>query len=242
MTETRVHPRGGRMKMPRSRGATSGFLLILLGLWGALIPFLGPYFDFAFTPDQPWTWTTGRGWLEVLPGAVTVLGGLLLLMSKNRATAQLGGWLAVAGGAWFIVGRLLAGPLGIGDAGTPAAATEGKRVVLELVYFYGLGALIVFLGAAALGRTSVRSVRDITWEERPATAPAAAAAPATAPATGSTAPSTGANAPATGEPMPATAEQRTEVIGPTAEAQPRRRSWRDKLRGGGNRGDRLARH
>ena len=68
MSDTRVHADGGRLQMPRSRGAASGFLLVLLGIWGALIPFVGPYFDFAFTPDREWTWTTARGWLEVLPG------------------------------------------------------------------------------------------------------------------------------------------------------------------------------
>ena len=167
MDETRVRTRGGRLQIPRSRGAASGFLLILLGVWGALIPFVGPYFDFAFTPDQAWAWTTARGWLEVLPGAATVVGGLLLLGSRNRATAMLGGWLAVLAGAWFVVGRALAGPLGIGDAGTPVAATETMRVWLELAYFYGLGAVIVFLGAVALGRLSVRSVRDVEFAQRP---------------------------------------------------------------------------
>jgi hypothetical protein len=238
MTDTRVHPRGGRLQVPRSRGAMSGFLLILLGIWGALIPFVGPYFDFAFTPDQEWTWTTARGWLEVLPGAVTVLGGLLLLASRNRVTAMLGGWLAVAGGAWFVVGRALAGPLGIGSAGTPVAETETKRVWLELTYFYGLGALIVFLGALALGRLSVRSVRDIEWAERPGTAAAAASGPVAA----ESAPA--AAAPARDESAPAMSDQRTEVIGPTADAQPRKRSWRDKLfRSRGDRDSgRLAHH
>lgn len=229
MTDTRVPTRGGRLHMKRSRGAASGLLLILLGAWGALIPFIGPLFDFAFSPDQAWTWTTGRGWLEVLPGVVTVLGGLLLLVSGNRATAMLGGWLAVAGGAWFVIGRVLAGPLGIGDPGVPVAATEAKRVALELTYFYGLGALIVFLGAAALGRISVRSVRDVEWADRSATAVAPQPAPATAERVD--------------EPAPAMADQRTEVIGPTAEtAQPRRRSWRNMFRGGddSHRGHRLA--
>lgn len=158
--------------MQRSRGAMSGFLLILLGVWGALIPFVGPYFDFAFTPDQAWAWTDARGWLEVLPGAATAVGGLLLLVSGNRATAMLGGWLSVIGGAWFIVGRASAGLLEIGDAGSPVAVTETKSVALELAYFYGLGALIVFLGAIALGRISVRSVRDVEFVERPMAASA----------------------------------------------------------------------
>ncbi|MGV0792447.1 hypothetical protein [Mycolicibacterium sp. XJ1819] len=167
MTDARIRPRGGRLGMSRSRGAMSGFLLILLGLWGALIPFVGPYFDFAFNSDAAWTWTTARGWLEVLPGAAVALGGLLLLVSGNRATAMLGGWLAVAGGAWFVVGRALAGPLGIGEVGAPVAATEAKAIALDLAYFSGLGALIVFLGALALGRISVRSVRDIEFVDSP---------------------------------------------------------------------------
>ena len=37
-----VDTRAGRFDIPRSRGAASGFLLILLGLWGALVPFIGP--------------------------------------------------------------------------------------------------------------------------------------------------------------------------------------------------------
>jgi hypothetical protein len=182
----------------------SGFLLILLGAFGALIPFVGPYFDFAFTPDQPWTWTDARGWLEVLPGVAVVIGGLLLLVSGNRATAMLGGWLAVAGGAWFVVGRLLSGPLGIGDVGTPVATGENKTVALELAYFYGLGALIILLAALALGRTSVRSVRDVEFVD---TASAATVAP-----------------------QQTLADQPTEVVGPTAESNAgRRRGLRERF-------------
>ncbi|MBV8929870.1 MAG: hypothetical protein JO152_12170 [Mycobacteriaceae bacterium] len=171
--DTGVPARGGRLHMRRSIGAASGFLLILLGVWGALVPFIGPYFDFAYTPDVAWTWTAARGWLEVLPGAATVLGGLILLGSGNRASAMFGGWLTVVAGAWFVIGNLFAGPLRIGAIGDPIAATDTKRAFLELTYFFGLGALIVFLGAAALGRVSVRSVRDHAYAQRPVTAAAA---------------------------------------------------------------------
>ena len=34
----------GMLRMRRSRGVVSGFVLMLLGLWGGLIPFIGPYF------------------------------------------------------------------------------------------------------------------------------------------------------------------------------------------------------
>jgi hypothetical protein len=175
--DTGVPVRGGRMQIPRSRGAASGFLLILMGVWGALIPFIGAYFDFAYTPDQAWTWTSARGWLEVLPGATTVVGGLLLLTSRHRAIAMLGGWLTVLAGAWFVVGRAFAGLLNIGDPGAPVASKDTVRVWLELAYFSGLGTLIVFLGALALGRVSVRSLRDVQYAHRPVTAPAQVAVP-----------------------------------------------------------------
>jgi hypothetical protein len=157
--------RGGRLRMRRSRGAASGLLLIVLGAWGAAVPFVGPTFDFSYSLGQDWT--AGRGWLQVLPGAVAALGGVLLLVSGNRATAMLGGWLAVVAGAWFVVGRAFAGPLGLGDVGTPVASTETQRVWMELTTFYGLGALMVFLGALALGRLSIRSVRDVEYGRRP---------------------------------------------------------------------------
>jgi hypothetical protein len=208
MRDARVHAHGGRLQMPRSRGAASGFLLILLGVWGALIPFVGPRFDFAFTPDQEWIWTNARGWLEVAPGAATALGGLLLLVSGNRATAMLGGWLTVLAGAWFVVGRAVAGPLGIGDVGAPVASTETKRVWLELTYFHGLGALIIFFGAVALGRLSVRTARDIAYVQRPVAAAA--------------------------QRQPAPSEEVTEIQ-PTSTTDRPRRSWRDMFQGGGRR-------
>ena len=137
--------------MPRSRGAVCGLVLIVLGAWGAVIPFVGPHFNFAYTPDQDWAWSTARGWLEVLPGAAAVLGGLLLIFSGNRITAIVGGWLAVLAGVWFVVGTEVAPLLGIGSAGDPIAATDRKRAALEISYFSGLGALIVFVGGIAVG-------------------------------------------------------------------------------------------
>src|ERR1700704_2439529 len=85
------------------RKGGSGLLLMLLGAWGALVPFVGPYFGYAFTPDKAWTYTSGRFWLSVLPGAAVFLGGLLILMSAR--VTSIGAFLAALGGAWFVIGR-----------------------------------------------------------------------------------------------------------------------------------------
>lgn len=168
------HPRA--LYMPRTRGAVTGLLLILLGAWGALVPFFGPNIDWAYMTDQAWTWTTAKGWLEVLPGAAAALGGLLVLFSGNRASAVFGGWLAVAAGAWFVVGRAFASTVGIADIGQPVASTDLKRALLEVTYFTGLGALIVFLGGAAVARLAVRHARDVVATEPAPVAGTAAAA------------------------------------------------------------------
>jgi hypothetical protein len=164
----------GSLHMPRSRGAVSGLLLIILGVWGALIPFVGPYFKFAYTPDHAWSWSTARGWLEVFPGAVAAAGGLLLVVSGNRATAMFGGWLAAFAGAWFVVGRTLASTLQIGDVGQPIGPTDAKRALVEICYFSGLGALIVFVSGAVLARLAVRTVRDAEFASQAELAPAEA--------------------------------------------------------------------
>lgn len=190
--------------MPRTRGALTGLLLILLGAWGALVPFFGLNIDWAYATDPAWTWTAAKGWLEVLPGVAAAVGGLLVLLSGNRANAVFGGWLAVLGGAWFVVGRAFAPTLGIGDVGQPAAAADLKRALLEVTYFTGLGALIVFLGGAAVARLAVRHARDVVVTQ-PAPAAGDAAVPAAQPAMYD---ETGGMAPARTDAVPADAAPR----------------------------------
>lgn len=152
-----------RMHVPRSRGAVSGLVLVLLGAWGALVPFLGPVFGYAFTPDDAWHYTTGRLFLEILPGAATFLGGLLLLGTASRPVAHLGAWLAALAGVWFVVGRPLSALTndGVPLAGHPAAASVTGTVAEAIGFFYGLGAAVILVAAYALGRMSVVGYRDL---------------------------------------------------------------------------------
>ena len=144
----------GMLQMRRSRGAFSGFLLMLLGLWGALIPFVGPYFHYAYTPDKAWTYNTARLWLEILPGAAVFLGGFLLMIAARRHTALFGAVLAVAAGAWFSLGTMLS-PLWnhhVTLGGSPAAATQYTRIMEQLGFFSALGVVVVLIAATAFGR------------------------------------------------------------------------------------------
>ncbi len=153
----------GTLRIPRSRGAVSGTALVLLGIWGGIIPFVGPVFGYAYTPDVAWHFNIPRLYLEILPGAAAVLGGLILLGSGNRATASLGAWLATVSGAWFILGPVFSQLWngGAPAAGLPAGASTLGVVVQQVGFFYGLGAVILYFSVAALGRISVVGYKDL---------------------------------------------------------------------------------
>src|ERR1022692_855963 len=152
----------GILRVPRSRGALSGVLLVLLGAWGALIPLVGPYFHYAYTPDTAWSLTSGRIWLEIAPGAVAFIGGLIVLISSLRPVAMFGAWLAALAGAWFAAGIALS-PLwttrGVSAIGSPVGGTVA-RTAEQIGFFTGLGVVIAFLAALVIGRLSVVGVRD----------------------------------------------------------------------------------
>ncbi len=157
----------GVLRVPRSRGALNGTLLVLLGAWGGLIAFIGPYFHYAYTPDKAWTYTTGRLWLEIVPAAGTILGGLILSTSATRPSAIFGAWLAALSGAWFALGGLFSTLWSIGGTGQPVG-DKLHRVVEQIGFFTGLGVVIVFLAAVALGRLTVIGARERLAAEAPA--------------------------------------------------------------------------
>jgi hypothetical protein len=149
------------VRIPRTRGALTGLLLVILGLWGGLIPFLGPYFNYAIGPNHAWTWKTGRLWLDILPAAAVFFGGLILIASATRPRAHLGGWLALIGGLWFVVGPVLSMLWNHGVPQTGVAfGGDARRTVEWIGYYYGLGAACTMLASFALGRLSIVSVRD----------------------------------------------------------------------------------
>jgi len=144
------------------RGRASGALLVLLGAWGALIPFVGPYFGYAYTPDKAWAYTSGRLFLSVLPGALAFLAGLLVLGSE--AAAAIGGFFAAVAGAWFVVGAEVMAVIPNGGSygpGTPVVpsgsvfAPAAMRLLEHIGFYSGLGVVIVFLGALALGKAAI---------------------------------------------------------------------------------------
>jgi hypothetical protein len=144
----------GIMRIRRSHGILGGTLIALLGIWGALVPFVGPYFHYAYTPDKAWTYDHGRLLLEILPGAAAFLGGVLLVYAMSRHLALFGALLGILSGAWFTLGNVFV-PLWTTNpspAGVPASATTFMRIMEQVGFFTGLGIVLVLLSAAVAGR------------------------------------------------------------------------------------------
>jgi hypothetical protein len=165
--------------LARTTGAFSALVIIALGAWGGLIPFVGPYFHYGFGSGHAWHYSTNRLWLDILPGVVAVIGGVRLLTSARRGSGVLGGWLALVAGAWFAIGTSVS--LLWHRAGNPIGAPMGghiRQTVEQLGYFSGLGVLIAALAAFAMGRFVSRP--HLATEAAAATGPAVAedAAPA----------------------------------------------------------------
>lgn len=154
----------GIWQIRRSHGILSGVLLALLGIWGGLIPFVGPYFNYAYTPDKAWTYNTGRLWLEILPGAAALLGGIVLVIARNRHIALFGAFLGIISGAWLAIGNVVA-PLWTtaAPAGVPASTTTLMRAMEQIGFFTGLGVVMVLVAAVAAGRVAaVPGVAPVT--------------------------------------------------------------------------------
>lgn len=155
-----VYPRSATMySMPGAGTATgrvgaggAGVLMLLLAAWAGLVPFIGPIWGWSADGTGSWTWTTAHAWLFVLPGAVALLGALLVLGGVGRMASgsALGGLLSMAAGAWLVVGPvawpILNGNHFFGGYGTLLGFSYW------IGYALGPGLLLAMLGGYVLGR------------------------------------------------------------------------------------------
>lgn len=132
---------------------STGVLLLLLGFWGAVVPFVGPTFGYDMGGASAWTWSESHASLHLAPGLAAILGGALLLGGGKRATQTFGAGIATLGGIWFVIGPSLH-PLWAGQSMggmIHMGETALSSALSALGYHYGTGAAISVVGAYALG-------------------------------------------------------------------------------------------
>jgi hypothetical protein len=138
-----------------SSSTIAGLVLIPLGAWVALAPFLVGSWDGEFH--------FGRFLLALLPGGVAVLGGLLMLGGR-RVLVLCGGAIAMAAGAWLIVGPAAYALFASNELGTGPGG-ESIRMLQWVGFFFGAGAFISLLSAYALGVLRPMRFSEKEWAE-----------------------------------------------------------------------------
>ena len=160
-----VSPMTGGRHSARAQGArtgivTVGVVTILISAWGALIPFVEPLFGYHVTGTPSWHWNAAHTLLAVVPGAVGIAMGFVVLWKANQVRVGQGRMgLLVAGlitmlcGAWFIVG----------PTAWPVISTHGayfssiaplRSLLYQVGYAIGTGVILAVCGGYVLGWAS----------------------------------------------------------------------------------------
>ena len=138
----------------RSNGATGVFTL-LVGAWAGIVVFVGPVFGYDAQGKTAWVWSSNHAFLHLAPGAGAVLAGLLIMAALPRTSMSiLASILAIAAGAWLVIGPL-AWPV-LEGAGHTAWAPAGPLHSLtnQVGANLGPGLLLVLLGSFAISASA----------------------------------------------------------------------------------------
>lgn len=231
MAQTLAYRRWPRLTIVRPAGlGFVGLSIVLFGAWAGIVGYVGPDFGYNATTKVAWSWTTTNWLLHLLPGAVALVAGLMVLsearaLIASRGLLAMAGTLTIAAGAWLVIGPVAAHVFEsspVYGPSTASLAALANKVGADL----GPGLLLAAFGAMSLNSSVPEREVGLSRAARPgpetattavsgqepiiATAPAATAPAATVPA--GTAPA-GTSGPAATAPPSA-------VVPPAGTSQP----------------------
>jgi hypothetical protein len=158
VTNNRLHRHTGvgpRVRALPPGASLAGLLSIIVGAWAAICVYVGPYFAFRPTTHSAWAWTTQNGYLHLLPGAVAVAAGLMLLPARRRGATSLPGLLLIAAGAWLVIGPVAWAVIGSGQVW--AAAGPNRELMYQALASLAPGILLAAAGGSALKSAVART-------------------------------------------------------------------------------------
>ncbi len=151
-TRSVVESYGGRGTL-----VTIGLFTVLFGGWAGIVPFVGPLFGYGATGTGAFFWDLAHALLWLVPGAASVLTGLVLAtqapgVSAGAASGRplLVGFVTVLCGAWLVTGPF-AWPVLEGAQPYMVAATPLRELSYWIGYSLGPGVILAMLGGSAMG-------------------------------------------------------------------------------------------
>jgi hypothetical protein len=155
-----------RLARPLRVGVTA-LSMAVLGAWGAIVAFIGPEFGYHATAASSWQWTTTNWLLHLIPGAMALVAGLVILglspSVRVRGVLGLAAVTTIVAGAWFVIGPALWPWFESSSAYGPASGA-GTSFVNQVGANLGVGLLLAILGGMAL-KTAMATRASTTTTE-----------------------------------------------------------------------------
>ena len=133
-----------------------GLVALVISAWGGIVPYVGPTFGFSGDGFGSWHWNLSQAVLALIPGAIGCLFAVSL-MGRTAAGSTLrrvgltgGGLLAIASGAWFVIGPL-AWPVLVNGGRYFVTASPLGELEYQVGYALGPGLILAACGAFAIG-------------------------------------------------------------------------------------------
>jgi len=174
-----VVPRAGTRAFVRPIGVAGiGLLTVIFAAWGGICVFVGPLFGYTPTSTQAWQWTMQNWLLHLVPGAVGVFAGLMMLglvsaRGARRSGVELAALLSMAAGIWFVIGPAV-WPMFESSSPYAQATSANMDFLNQLGANLGPGLLLAILGGMAF-KAGIAKPRVMLDEEPMEAAPVAAA-------------------------------------------------------------------
>ncbi|MGH9044595.1 MAG: hypothetical protein ACRDVP_07160 [Acidimicrobiales bacterium] len=155
-----------------------GLVLVIFSAWGGIVPFVGPVFGYSADGAGSWHWSLTHAVMALVPGAIGVVIGLLVLgaarglvVGRGRLSLATAGLMTVACGAWFVIGPWAWPPIA-GTASFFTAASPNEMLANVAGYALGPGVVISACGAFFMGWASRHQahgavVRDESYPATP---------------------------------------------------------------------------
>jgi hypothetical protein len=144
-----------------------GVASMLLGAWVFLVPLVGPYFNFGFFTSNTWVFS-GIHWELLLGTGIALFVGGLLTTIPSSPLGGLGGLLSLTASVWLLVGPSLH-PIWSGQVAIATSHPQWLQSLIWIGYFYGTGAIGVYLSGVLHGLLARRPIVEDTTvvEEAP---------------------------------------------------------------------------
>jgi hypothetical protein len=162
-----------RVRVGRIGVGSIAVLTILISIWAAAVPYMGPLFGYDATGTGSWHWSLSHSLLGLVPGALAAAVGLLVLaqvrgitLGSGRLSLSVAGFILLLCGAWIVVGPTV-WPAILSTSGTYfVAASPLRSFVNQLGYSLGAGVMVAACGGFIAGWAARHGAAEAPSEAR----------------------------------------------------------------------------